>query len=707
MHRSSVLEMVEQRAHPGLREPAVPAGTADVGDLWRILWCRRRSIAGVAAAAALLALLYALYAPTQYTATAQVLIDPRDRQIVAKDVNPDTLAADGGVLQVESQARVIESDAVLLRAIRALGLGTDPDYGTSREGILIRAWDVVTGTEEPSDTAAVEARALRVLRRHLAIKRADKVFVIDVVVSAASGPRAAGIADAIAEAYVADQIQARSDSSTKASDALTSRLAELRDGVRAAAEVVERFKAEHDLLGTDKQSISDQQLNDNGSQLNAARARVAELQARADQLDALRRGGGGDGATQEAIQSSVVTQLRASLAELTRRQSDMRTRLGDRFPDLIAIDAEIRQARASLSGEFDRLVRSAHADLDRAKKSERALTGAQAQLKLQTISNDQASVTLRELGRELDARRAVYQSFLARAGETREQSGIDNTNARIISRAIAPFQPSWPPRLILLLAALGGGLGAGAGLAFALEHRDPTILSAGQLERAVDAPVVGTVAALAASAGRRPVRAVEARRGGVALALALSRLCGPLASLKARPRPYTMLVATARGVARGGGDLAARLGAAAAGADLSVLLVEADPAGAGRVAGRKGFLNVLAGDCSLRTAMVRDGTGATYRLGIGDAAGDPMVEDRLKQFLKMTERTFDVVVFDGGPLGQSLAWAPLAAQVDDVVLVALRGETPQKEVVETAEAVAVGAGRPISAALLVDRLDRA
>ena len=416
---------------------------------------------------------------------------------------------------------------------------------------------------------------------------------------------------------------------------------------------------------------------------------------------------------QEAIQSPVVAQLRASLADLNRRQSDMRTRYGDRYPDLIALDAELRQARASLAAEIDRIVRSAHADLDRARKAERALGDAQNQLKLQTANNDQASVALHQLERELDARRTVYQAFLARAGETREQTGIDNTNSRIISRAIAPVRPSWPPTLILPLTALLGGLGLGAALAFALEYRFPTVLSPAGLERAAAAPVVGLVSgreARQALAWRGGTAAAEAartanRRAAAALGLALGRLCGPLDALKHRSKPYTLLVASARDVARGGGGVAARIAAAASGNDLSVLLVEADPTRAASDAGTQGFLNVLNGECTLRTAMVRDGTALTYRLGIGTSAGsnsDAMVEDRLRQFLKMTERRFDVVLFDGGCFGDDLGAAPLAARVDDVLLVARRGGTPESEVVEIADAVAISAGRPISAALLVD-----
>ncbi len=69
----------------------LPAGTAEVGDVWRILWCRRGLVATTVTVCFLATLAYVLVARSQYTAVAQILIDPRDRQIVTRDVNPDTL----------------------------------------------------------------------------------------------------------------------------------------------------------------------------------------------------------------------------------------------------------------------------------------------------------------------------------------------------------------------------------------------------------------------------------------------------------------------------------------------------------------------------------------------------------------------------------------------------------------------------------------
>ncbi len=679
------------------------AGTAEVGDVWRILWCRRGLIATTVIVCFIATLAYVLVARSQYTAVAQILIDPRDRQIVTRDVNPDTLAADGGVVQVESQARVIESDAVLLRAIKAAGLDRDPDYGSPPSTVLSRLLRLFTGTSDEADTP--EDKALRTLRKHLAVKRADKVFVVDVVVTAYAAEKAARIADAIANAFLADQIASREQSSDRASEALASRLTGLRTEVQDAENRVERYKADHDLIGSNKQLLSDQQLDDDGTKLNNARAKTAELRARVDQIDALRRSGADGGAIPEALGSSVITQLRASYTALLRSESDMRTRFGDRYPDLIALVAEVKQTRQQITNELDRLARSAHSDLDRAVKNERAMQASTNSAKQTTVTNNGAFVALNQLNRELDSRRAVYQSFLARTDETKQQSGIDNTNDRILSNAIPPDQPSWPLRGFMLLAALGGGLGLGAAAALVLEYLNPTVLSAAQLQRVTGVPVAGLLEARRRSSLGWPRRAGDLPRnaGGERLGLALGRICGSVSSLRSGIKSQSLLFTSALGDDRIRKAVAAEFVAAAVALNLSVLVVEADLREVDQ--GPNGLLDVLRGDCKLATAANRRDRSGAARLAIGHADGRTITalsEEAVNDFLYAAGRTYDLIVFAAGAFPGDMRIAPIVSCVDDVVLVVVQGVTPQQNVENVAEAVAASAGRDLSATLLVE-----
>lgn len=443
-----------------LYAPAGPAGARSRGDdderrgdgtvapseLWAILRHRAWLILGCALGLGLAALAYSLITPSLYTATAEILIDPRDKQVLSGDVNPSAVSPDGGIAQAESQASVIGSSGVLLRAIAATNLTADPEFNPPA-GLSDRIGELI-GREPRLETAAAqEERTLRALKRRLSVKRADKVFVIAVTVTAKSATKAAQLANAIADAYLTDQADARAKSARDASDALSTRLDDLRRTVQAAENRVEQYRAEHHLLSANGVLVSDQQLSEMNNQLSAAQNTSAQAKVRLQQIERLQRAGLGTDGTADALASTVITQLRAKESELVQRNAELRMTAGPRHPDSIAVASQLRDVRQLIVSELDRLVRSTKADQERAQEQERAALARLEQSKRLAESNDQVSVRLRELQREAESNRTVYASFLLRAQETREQAVVNTTNARVIARAMPPVERSWPPLL--------------------------------------------------------------------------------------------------------------------------------------------------------------------------------------------------------------------------------------------------------------------
>src|SRR5581483_3404839 len=94
--------------------------------------------------------------------------------------------------------------------------------------------------------------------------------------------------------------------------------------------------------------------------------------------------------------------------------------------------------------------------------------------KKQSVQLGQASVRLRELERDVEANRDVYQSFLKRSRETEEQESLNTSAARIIGEATVPQRRTFPPAMSIL-AILGfmlGALGA-AGWIVAVDRLPP------------------------------------------------------------------------------------------------------------------------------------------------------------------------------------------------------------------------------------------
>lgn len=679
-----------QPAHPERPGPSRPDTTAEFGDLWRILWRRKRLVFGTALLLGLLVLAYTLITPALYTATAQILIDPRDRQVVSNDVNPGALSPDGGIAQVESQVRVIESDVVLGRAVAQAGLDTEPGFGAPQQSVVARALAalraMLTGPK-PERHADPRGQALDQLRRKLAVKRADKVFVIDVVVTTTDPDLSARIVNAIANAYLADQTEARSDAAKRAAGDLRGRLDELRNAVNLADKKLEDYKARNGLIASSGRLVNEQQLTDLNTRLVAARARTAEARARLQGIRSARGQAIGSGAMPEAVQSAAIDRLRGQYAELAAKEADLRTNLGERHPFIAAVRTQMQDVRRLIDAELNRIAGAAETEYQRAQANERTLTAELERLQRQSAVTAQSSVQLRELEREVEAARSVYNSFLVRAREIKEQTSIDSSNARIITAARPPQDPSWPPRLILVAAALAGGLGLGAGLALTREYLAPTVLSPRQLERLSNAPVVAVLPRL---------------RPGRANAAAASFALDHLAATSGSRGPALALLVTS-----GEADEAERravirlLASVAVGRGDRVLLVDADLRADG--SGTGGLLDVLRSEQSLNAVTQTDPKSGARRVGLGDTQKpirDALTQANIERFIAGVRSRFELVIIDGGVLTENLRLGPLAAAADRLLLVACNGATRQSDLidlVDTSEAL----GRPISGSVLL------
>ncbi|TPK21945.1 lipopolysaccharide biosynthesis protein [Mesorhizobium sp. B2-5-9] len=706
--QSSLLSLPQQHAPEVMQyapEPppaaSYPSSTVELGDLKRILVRRRFLILATAALLTLGALLYGLFTPALYSSVAEIIVDPQDLQVVTNDVNPSRVPPDGGITMVESQVAVVQSSGVLLRAIAATNLTEDPEFN-GQGGLLSRLLGGVLGSGSAETDKA--GKTLDALRRRLAVKRADKVLVLDVIVTAKSADKAAKLANAIAQAYLADQASARAKMATDASDSITARLDEQRKRVQRAENAVEAYRSANNMVMAAGNLVSDQELTEINTQLAAAQSRTATLKAQVDQL---RRSGGTPDATSEAMRSAVISSLRAQEATLVDQVSQLGTELGPRHPSMMAAQQQLRDTRALIARELGRIAAAAETDYERALANQQALEAKVAGMKSKSLDTDQASVKLRELQRDLEAVRSVYATYLQRAQETREQVNVDSTNARIISDAMPALKKSWPPLLLLVFGAFFGGLGLGTGMALIAEYSSPTVLSSAQMQSAIDAPVVGVLPAKSARRRWWPFGGAAAPAGqkmDAVAGLALRRLFSSSRRPPNWPLVPSILVTSAPEDAAQRGRVARLLANAAAARGSRVLFIDTNNAGGSQKEPQPGLLDVLRGEYAFE-ALSQYAPGSNVALlgkgrpkaAFSEAQGVYFTQHMLAQ----ASRNFELVVVDGGALADNLNASPLVAMVDEIVLVATLNATPMRDVTAASQAISV-MGRLPTGALLVD-----
>jgi uncharacterized protein involved in exopolysaccharide biosynthesis/Mrp family chromosome partitioning ATPase len=445
-------------------DASAPDGV-DFRDVLGILSRRKHWVLFVPFVLCLLVLGYVAITRPAYTATAQVYVDPRDQNTPKDDPLLNSVPGDG-LLLVESQLKIITSDEVLKRVIEQTGLVDDPEFGGKR-GSIISLIKSLVGLGGNDDRELV---ALRNLRRKTAAKRIDRSFVIDILASADTRERAAMLANAVATAYLEFQAAANANYNRRLSDSINSQLEKLRLEVRQGEEAVASYKAANNLVGTRSRLVTEQELDEANTQLTLAKTRLADAQAKVKLVEGVERGGAGLDSLPEAIQSGAIVQLRAKAADASREVAQLERIAGPNYPGLQVARAQLRDTDLAIKNELTRVAQAVRNVAATERSNVQNLQAKFDAMKALSQANEKAIVPLRELERKADSSRLIYESFLAKAKTAEERQGIDTTNIRLISRATLPENKSWPPTLIMLAAALFGGLTLGIALALALDY---------------------------------------------------------------------------------------------------------------------------------------------------------------------------------------------------------------------------------------------
>jgi len=372
---------------------------------------------------------------------------------------------------------ILRSRTVIRRVVEKLDLVADPEFnGRLRPAPLIRINPIgwlksLIGTPDSVPIGEAEQRE-RVLNSVIdaVLARTDIVrrgvtFVIEVNFTSDNPEKAARIANAIADAYVLDQLEARFDATRQATEWLAQRLEGLRSQVRDSERAAELFRSTHGLQSSAGTTINEQQLSELNAQLILARANLAEKQAIAARARQIQQNGGSIETVAGVLQSTTISALRQKQAELAREQADLSSKYGPRHPAIVNIDAQRRDLERQIGNEITRIVGSIANDAAVARSRVDALQSSLDQLRGRAGDDNQASVQLRELERVASANRAVYETFLSRYGETSTIQDLKATDARVITRATRPGHASYPRVQLFAGIAFMVSLFVGIGIA--------------------------------------------------------------------------------------------------------------------------------------------------------------------------------------------------------------------------------------------------
>lgn len=414
---------------------------------------------------------YLVMAVPQYTARANLLMDDSKVRAV-QDIYEPGLNTDTG--HVDSQVELLKSEKVANAVIDQLALLNDPAFSPSSGSVIggifraIRTVLYVPGwfrSPESNDEFFRRRKAVDKLAANLQVSRVRQTYVLQIAYTSPEPEQAAAIANAFAEAYLTDQLDSKYEATRRASAWLQNRVEELRRQSLQSDLAVQKFKETNKIVASDGRLVSDQQITELSSQMMTASAKTAETEAKYQRVKSIIDNKEMNAAVAESMSNPVTEGLREKYLAASKREQELRRLLGPDHVQVGNLRNEMAQYERLVFEELGRMAQSLASDLQIAKAKQASLSQNLTDLSGENVSTNKVLVELRDLEREADTYRKLYQNFLQKYQETVQQQSFPITEARVITRATKPIAPSAPGKAATLGLALvlGGFLGAGVG----------------------------------------------------------------------------------------------------------------------------------------------------------------------------------------------------------------------------------------------------
>ncbi|KPF78537.1 hypothetical protein IP88_03305 [alpha proteobacterium AAP81b] len=666
----------------------------DTGSVLGALRRRRLLILGVFLACLGLALAVTLVLPRTWTASADIIVDPGQRELrVVPGEDAAQIAPDSSGL-IETELETLRSRSLAGAVFDRLKLGRDSAFMalvTPRPSLIdrVQASLGVSQPLAPPTAADLRERGIDRLVGSVDAARVGTSYVLRISIDDALPRRAAALANAYVAAYVDQSISGKVGSNRDAVRVLTGRVEELRQQAQADTDAVQSYRIANNLLSKSATSLTEQEISTYNQSLASARAEAAEARSR---LAAARAqlAGGGAGNVGEGAVSPVVQSLRAQRAQISARVADLSNRYVDSFPDLVAARRQLADIDTQIDAEVTRALQNLEARASAAQGRLASLEGSLGGARSTLRGNNSALTRLDGLERRAAASQALYDSYLNRYKETVAKSGAETPGARLLTAASPPKRPSAPSMPLNL--ALGGivGLLLGTAAAIAIESLYRGLTAGADVERVLGVRYLGGVPLLK-SLEHRATTAAEtiARHPGGVYAEALR---GVLAATRAGGTDRLKVIAiTSAFPGEGKSTLAHGLARVAALGGERTILVDCDAvksriaADLGIARDRPGMAEAIAGG-EASGAVWTDPVGGADILAFTKplADGERLLDrGRLQRLVARLRESHDVIILDCGPL-LAIAETREIATLADHVIVAAKWRTTRGDIVLTA-----------------------
>ncbi|WP_325613625.1 exopolysaccharide transport family protein [Pseudorhodoplanes sp.] len=663
--------------------PAEADNELDLQALGRALWRKKWLILLPTLLVAIATLVIVNQITPRYKSEAKIAVEGRENVFLRPEAEKSIDRAVADQEAIATQVQILQSRDIARQVIRELKLGERPEFDPVLKGISpISTVLALIGFGRDRLSMTPEERVMEIYYDRLTVSAVERSRVITIEFMSEDPELAAKVVNAIVDAYMKMQQQAKVDQTRSASAYLANEITQLRKTVQEADAKVDEFRAKANLfIGNNETNLNTQQLGELTTQLATARAQKADLDARSKAIrDMLKNGKSVE--SSDIANSDLLKRLIEQRVLLRAQLAEQSSTLLGRHPRIQELNAQINALDTQIRGELERLVLAIENDARIAGSRVEQTTEAINRIKSQISSSVPQDVQLRALEREAKAQRDLLESYLARYREATARENIDAepAEARVISRATVSNVPAFPKTVPIVIVATLATLFLM--MAFVLSSE---ILRQGVPTRArqrpvapggSDAPLSPAMPAPAPSKTRRSLFGLFRRKRGAADE---SKDARPQIEVPVRAAPKADRVETLANALTAMGEPGRRIVLFGAGRNVGTTYTALSLARALSAKGTRvvladlalqapnlsvtsvepqapGFAELARGTASFGDVITRDKFSRVHLVSTGMVDGDAaaiFASPRLTITLEALARAYDHLVIDGGAVDEA------------------------------------------------------
>jgi len=713
-NRLTLIEPNQDRASTEQDEDVI-----DLRALAMTLWHGRMIILVCALFGIAIGFLAASQIVPQYQATAKLLLGTEQANVMKdKSVLVDSSFGD---TTLQTHIEILQSVKLIDRVVEKLNLDEAKQFQSKSPEELsalqkTKAWfrglfrlppvvsdlliDIGLKSAPPPPPTEEEAKELR--RRGLiteveagmSLSPVKDSRVIEVSYTSEDPHLAAKIANEITQQYLVDQLEGKLETTRNAMNWLSDQVEQMQTKVSTAEQAVQDAYAKLSTQSGQSLEVTQQQIQSLNGALAVARNELSDTEAKYARLNQAVQEGRDFGALTEFRDSPIIAGFRKQESELKSQLAALQGTVPAGHPALLRLQSQIDEVRQNIRDEASRLLQSIEVDLETKRAAEQNLTTQIRDLEDTAARQSKDAIAIKQLEREAEASRVLYESLLSRLKETSAEETLQTVDARVISSAEVPDAPSGNAvnRTRLLYSLVG--IMAGVGIVILLDKLNNTVRSPNQLEQLTGCNVLGTVPQVGKSMKRSDVVDILRSRPNSALAESIRNLRTSILFSNVDNPPRVVMFTSS--VPREGKSTTSMLMALTSRQmGKSAIIVDCDlrmPALSKVIkvdAQKRGLLSVIDNSVALEDAIyVEPETGLHILMsqpaerGININAADILASHRFHDLIARLAQAYDLVILDTPPTLVVTDARIVSSMADSVVFVVRWDSTPKSAVVE-------------------------